>query len=103
MKRVIFIIFLSMLLSACGEKSFPTTEPYKVGMITEKLEHSILVDQDIYFEIDHQTEIIDKNGQPLASRDLLVGDMVHVWTESPVRETYPAQGYAEHIQKEGAN
>ncbi|WP_368504392.1 DUF3221 domain-containing protein [Alkalihalophilus sp. As8PL] len=109
MKALLRLLLLMMivLLAACTNeiKKDPsqTNEPYITGKITDKADQSILVADEIYFSIDNETVIINELGQTIEHSDLSVGHTVVVWTNAPVMESYPAQGYAEKIEKQGAD
>lgn len=89
------------LLGNIDDDGVPTADPYIEGTIMDydKEQRRFLVEDQIYFTIDDGTIFKDLHGNTMNEIDLQEGDEVVVWTDGPILESFPAQGYAVVIQK----
>lgn len=89
------------LLGNIDDDGVPTADPYIEGIIMnfDKEQRRFLVEDQIYFTIDDGTIFKDFQGNTINEMELQEGDEVVVWTDGPILESFPAQGYAVVIQK----
>lgn len=108
--RLVFILFLIIIMTGCAQ--IKLSEPDLTGYVVHKNDSSLLIVSNVavdYSSTDGSKEFYDAVSANNTPENVETGDLVEVWYDSIVLESYPAQAEIRSLniisseQPEGAN
>ena len=113
MKKIIFSAIILFILSSCSESNVELAkdvsgDAHHVGEILKKSKSRILVEEvlsnygqplsQVWVTINSETVMLDSEGNQIEINGLKKGQLVEVWNDGRILESYPAQTNAIKIK-----
>lgn len=95
-KKGIWVIIIVILVAGAVfmvNRSYTTEKPIKAMYISDEEDNSLMVDQDTgnIFTVTMPDKILDKNGKEISKEELKNGNIVAIYGDGIMLESYPGQ------------